>query len=166
MSWREDARRIRWETFEGAYGSASTVLDELEDLAAGRDEGSVSYMHQGEVYEVTPHIIPFIVAIVEDVSLDAGARAMSLETLAYMAESEPPSLIGDRYNPFTRQMERARSPRRIAQAQWTHATHEALMKQRERVAALSKLQGDARVTDAARMVLTALDGIAPKNARD
>jgi hypothetical protein len=162
MTWREDARSIQWKTFEGAYGKASTILGELEDIAAGRDEGSVSYMHQGDVYEVTPHIIPFIVAIAEDVAVDAGARAMALEVLEYMAKSEPPNLMGDRYNPFTRQMESACTPHRIAHAEWTRATHDALVKQRERIAVLAKLQGDARLCAAARATLVALDGMARK----
>jgi hypothetical protein len=159
MTWRDAMNEVPWATFRGAYGGASTVPAELEALAAGRDEGSVSFIHQGDMYEVTPHVVPFFVSIAEDTTLEVRARVEVLRLLAFMVECEPPSLVGERYNPFTKQAEPASGSRFVELAKWIRATHAALVKERTRFETLAKAT-PAELSRAARAVLSALDEMA------
>ena len=144
MSWREDVRRVDWGAFEGAYGAASDLPSELDRLCSPEaDHGSVSFMHQGDVYEVTPHVVPYLISIAEDEDVPITSRLEVMQILVAMAEREPPSNPGARFNPFTKQAEPRPSAPFAALVKSIHATHAALRREEHRVVALTKHANEA-----------------------
>ncbi len=109
MTAEEFLARIRtlpWESFEGAYGSSVTnVPRALAALVTAneRDDddwcdaiNGVLYAHvwhQGDLYEVTPHVIPFLRSLAG--SSNVASREDLEEVLAIYANSAQDYLRGD-----------------------------------------------------------------------
>jgi hypothetical protein len=83
-------RAIEWSKLTHAYGSAEDVPDLLEALLAQDDDVveeslyhlSYNITHQGTLYEATACTVPFLLAILQDDTLLAGARFGALELIA------------------------------------------------------------------------------------
>jgi hypothetical protein len=142
MSWRDDVRRVDWSSFQGAYGPASNIPAELDALCSSSSDVSLSFIHQGDLYEVTPHVVPHLISIAEDEMVDIAARVAVIQLLTAMAETEAPSKPGVRFNPFTKQAESRPYEPFKALVKAIHATEDALKQQRHRVRALAKHPND------------------------
>lgn len=161
MSWRDDVRNVAWETLRGAHGPASGIPAELDALCSPDSEErrrvSLSFLHQGDVYEVTPHVIPHLLSIAEDETVDSDARLEVMEILLVMAAARPPASPGVRFNPFTRRADPAPASRWENLAKWITATHAALNEQTLRMRALAK-RPDERLRAVAKKIRAELPG--------
>lgn len=79
---------VNWASLSDAYGSAEDVPQQLRAIASGDDDAYEdafgNLWHQGTIYSVTPHAIPFLIGI-----LATGTRhADMLHLLGCMARGE------------------------------------------------------------------------------
>ena len=84
---------VDWASLADAYGSAEDVPEQLRAIAAGDDEAYDdafgNLWHQGTIYSVTPHAIPFLIGI-----LEAGTRNTDLlHLLGCMSRGEGESKV-------------------------------------------------------------------------
>ena len=91
-SFSERLDRVAWGQLEHAYGKADDVPALLKALAVGdtEDQGEIlselysNVLHQGTVYGVTPHAVPFVIELL-DIGKGWRLRAELLEYLGHLA---------------------------------------------------------------------------------
>jgi hypothetical protein len=90
----EEVDQVDWASLRGAYGSCEQVADMLRALVSDDedtfrsaiDDGLHAHVwHQGDVFEVTAHVVPFVVGVVNDRA--ARDRASVAHTLCLFAEA-------------------------------------------------------------------------------